>query len=208
MKLAPSILPFLPAGVLFIMDREGQRFCDLEFFNRWTLMGHRIAYRTFRRFLVPLTMVLERNRVRCSGMHTNATIRVSARGVITDQFESLEPRMLLSSVPGHHLDLIRDVSAHPAATVVIADPPARDSSQAHTVIPNPIDKVVWYGADDNGQPKVAGDPAGMNVAKLSQVTLNQFGDGSTRANDITSYVSPTGREYAIIGLERVLRLSK
>jgi choice-of-anchor B domain-containing protein len=40
------------------------------------------------------------------------------------------------------------------------------------------------------------------VALLSWLSLQDLPGGSTRASDIWGYVSPSGREYAIIGLER------
>ena len=46
------------------------------------------------------------------------------------------------------------------------------------------------------------DPAGLDVEKLSQVRFAEIPGGSTRANDVTGYVSPSGREYAIIGLQK------
>ncbi len=46
------------------------------------------------------------------------------------------------------------------------------------------------------------DPHASAVTLLSQIPLADFGDGSGSANDITSYVSPSGREYAIIGLAK------
>ncbi len=40
----------------------------------------------------------------------------------------------------------------------------------------------------------------MGVKLLDRVPLTAFDSGSTRANDVWGYVSPGGREYAIIGL--------
>ncbi len=40
-----------------------------------------------------------------------------------------------------------------------------------------------------------------NVTLLSHVQLSDFADGPTLANDVWGYVSPSGREYALIGLE-------
>ncbi len=42
----------------------------------------------------------------------------------------------------------------------------------------------------------------LNVELLSQVAVDQFDDTSTWANDLSSYLSPSGREYAILGLQR------
>ncbi|MCA9245845.1 MAG: choice-of-anchor B family protein [Planctomycetales bacterium] len=41
-----------------------------------------------------------------------------------------------------------------------------------------------------------------NVELLANFPLSTFANGTTKANDITTYVSPSGREYAIIGLNR------
>jgi choice-of-anchor B domain-containing protein len=51
-------------------------------------------------------------------------------------------------------------------------------------------------------PDDGSDPDGFHVELLSHVPLATFTDGSARANDITSYVSPLGEEYAVIGLEK------
>lgn len=37
---------------------------------------------------------------------------------------------------------------------------------------------------------------------MSQIRPEEFPNGSATANDVTGYVSPTGREYAILGLQR------
>ncbi len=63
---------------------------------------------------------------------------------------------------------------------------------------NPVVAVVPVGSSD---------PNGHRVTKRSQIDLSQFNafggaPASTLANDITSYVSPVGEEYAIIGLEK------
>ncbi len=42
----------------------------------------------------------------------------------------------------------------------------------------------------------------MNMTLLKWFTLSDFPGGSTRGNDCWGYVSPSGREYAIMGLER------
>lgn len=62
----------------------------------------------------------------------------------------------------------------------------------------------WY-IDDvaiiEGVP-VPDDPLAFNVRKLSQVRLNDIPGSNGAANDIWGYVSPSGREYALLGLHR------
>jgi choice-of-anchor B domain-containing protein len=63
---------------------------------------------------------------------------------------------------------------------------------------SPVEAIVPAGSPD---------PNGHRVIKRSQVNISQFNafggaPASQFANDITSYVSPLGQEYAIIGLEK------
>lgn len=53
-----------------------------------------------------------------------------------------------------------------------------------------------------GQGGLAGGFASSNVALRSWVPLDELHSGSNRGNDCTGYVSPSGREYAIIGTDQ------
>jgi choice-of-anchor B domain-containing protein len=56
-----------------------------------------------------------------------------------------------------------------------------------------------FGSDEGG---IAGAPEfpSSNVQLLAWLPVNQFGAQNTTGNTVEGYVSPTGREYAIIGL--------
>ncbi len=107
--------------------------------------------------------------------------RIWDQTTVVDRFEALEQRVLLSG------NLLDSLNHQDQLTV----------SQAGAVVAAPSSTPHLFETDDTES-----DPNALNVTKLSQVSLAQFGDGSTRANDITSYVSGSGREYAIIGLEK------
>lgn len=87
--------------------------------------------------------------------------------------------------------------------------------QAATVLAVPRDATTDRGAHRANSPtpvvgnlrtpspaEVALSPAfdALGVTLLSQVTPQEFPTGATGANDVWGYVSPQGREYAIVGL--------
>ncbi len=111
-----------------------------------------------------------------------------------------------AGIPGRavYLDLNRDglfdsdeptQETGPDGTYVFADLEPGTYRVAQTLVP------AWeqtFPAESNDPP----DPAGVNVSKLSQVTSAAITGSAQNANDIWGYVSPSGREYAIIGLSR------
>jgi len=63
--------------------------------------------------------------------------------------------------------------------------------------------VPYFGEILRG-PLPAGIDAGFDaegVEFLSQIPINQFAGSHDQANDVWGYVSPSGREYALVGLE-------
>jgi choice-of-anchor B domain-containing protein len=63
----------------------------------------------------------------------------------------------------------------------------------------PVLKTTQPGDDSGGQRETFDS---RNVTLLKWLPLSDFGGGSTSGNDCWGYVSPSGREYAIMGLER------
>ncbi len=57
---------------------------------------------------------------------------------------------------------------------------------------------VWPGSPQTSSSGTVFDASG--IALLSWLPLDRFPSGSSSANDVWGYVSPTGREYAILGL--------
>jgi choice-of-anchor B domain-containing protein len=57
------------------------------------------------------------------------------------------------------------------------------------ILRGPLPAGVDFGFDADG------------IEFLSQIPINQFPGGSSGANDVWGYVSPSGREYALVGLE-------
>ena len=69
------------------------------------------------------------------------------------------------------------------------------AQRPNDVSPTPVDLT----AADGGV--VAGGYPAQNVTMLSNVPLGEFPGGTFGANDVWGYTSPSGREYAIIGLD-------
>jgi choice-of-anchor B domain-containing protein len=63
----------------------------------------------------------------------------------------------------------------------------------------PVEGEIWRLGD--AVTRGSGFDA-QGVVLLSQIPLNQFAGGHTSGNDCWGYTSPSGREYAIMGLER------
>ena len=62
----------------------------------------------------------------------------------------------------------------------------------------PRDEGRGWRQSDGGAPRVGFDASG--VALMSWLTLPELDAGATNANDCWGYTSPSGREYALIGL--------
>ncbi|MEM9166715.1 MAG: choice-of-anchor B family protein [Planctomycetota bacterium] len=75
--------------------------------------------------------------------------------------------------------------------------PASDASASAI---HPEDASLIAQGDPGEAARFGGFPS-QNVTFLSQVSLAQIDPGSNAGNDIWGYVSPTGREIAIIGVE-------
>jgi choice-of-anchor B domain-containing protein len=81
-----------------------------------------------------------------------------------------------------------------AAALVLA---AGTSSGLHPEV-----EALFLGKGDPGELGLGGSPyPAQRVAFLSRVSIAQMDSASTSANDCWGYVSPSGREIAIIGLE-------
>ncbi len=78
-----------------------------------------------------------------------------------------------------------------AALAHIDDPKARD-------LRPPVHAPVWRAADGEGG--VAGTFPAQGVALKSWFPLNSFAGSPSSGNDCWGYVSPSGREYALMGL--------
>jgi len=62
---------------------------------------------------------------------------------------------------------------------------------------------IWTASDpDGGAPTIQGGFESENVELLAHIPINNFAGNHNMANDCWGYVSPAGREYAILGLER------
>lgn len=83
----------------------------------------------------------------------------------------------------------RTETAHPDPRVAIVPQPYLGPGQIGTPVrPSPDGSILDFAA--------------RGVTLLSWIPIPAFGDGSISANDVWGYVSPSGREYAIIGLEK------
>ncbi len=65
---------------------------------------------------------------------------------------------------------------------------------------HPEAEALYLGKGDAGEAARLGLYPSQNVTFLSRVSIGQMDPGSSDANDCWGYVSPTGREIAIIGL--------
>ncbi len=84
------------------------------------------------------------------------------------------------------------------------------SSNSSFAIP-PQDALVSLGLLDlvnskstTNDSRAAGGAQSSGVTLLSKITPGAFGQGASSANEAWGYVSPTGREYAIIGLQNAV----
>ncbi|QKK07801.1 MAG: choice-of-anchor B family protein [Planctomycetota bacterium] len=89
-----------------------------------------------------------------------------------------------------------------AATSALADPPrAAGDEDILKLLDRPAAAIDLTGpGDDDGNERMAFDS--QNMTMLAHFTLADFPGGSSSGNDCWGYVSPSGREYAIMGLER------
>ncbi|HZW10358.1 MAG TPA: choice-of-anchor B family protein [Phycisphaerales bacterium] len=78
----------------------------------------------------------------------------------------------------------------------VGDPPAAPGADED------VYKLLGGPAVDAGGTGARGGFDSENVTLHAWIALNQFSGGSSRGNDCWGYVSPSGREYAIMGLER------
>ncbi len=88
-----------------------------------------------------------------------------------------------------------------AATSALADPPRTVGDEdILKFLDRPAAAIDLQGPDDgNGEPATFNS---QNITLLAHLTLGDFPGGSSTGNDCWGYVSPSGREYAIMGLER------
>ena len=82
------------------------------------------------------------------------------------------------------------------------DPPATAGDEDALKLLDREPPVFRQGQTDDGNG--GGERAfdSKNITLLAWLALNDFPGGSTSGNDCWGYVSPSGREYAIMGLER------
>lgn len=87
--------------------------------------------------------------------------------------------------------------------IVPAERSAWGLPRAETLTPAQFDSFLQTASTGGTNDPAAGSletfPS-SGVALLSQIPLSGFSSGTTAGNDIWGYVSPSGREYAIIGL--------
>ncbi|MDM7916951.1 MAG: choice-of-anchor B family protein, partial [Candidatus Eisenbacteria bacterium] len=89
-------------------------------------------------------------------------------------------------------------AAGPAPGVPLHEDPLAEDAQDPYVGPGHAGSIAYPDA----QGKVLDTFSASNVALLSWVPIGEFPGGSGRAAEVFGYVSPSGREYALIGLER------
>ena len=93
------------------------------------------------------------------------------------------------------------------ASVIAVPPPGARSAQGLTIARQiTATQPLSMNSAPAGVSTTGGDAFGVTL--LSHVPVADFGGGSTGSNDCWGYVSPSGREYALIGNQRGLGIAE